>query len=178
MKRVLMLLMSVIIVVTACSSADDTAFNSSNDETTDVLIDVNQFSRISPEELVEIMGEPEEIQDFPWSVPKTGESISGKLYIYQENRYEFIVLDGTVVRMKINSPKFNNVNGEGIYFESEESLFTMFNIPITDRIKKVVDDGLNLRYSPVSDKVADVWIQEIEDEEFTIASITFNLNYF
>lgn len=176
MKKINFLLIILItsVLVTACGSENDT----SGQDEVDVLIDVNQFSRIPPEALVEIMGEPESKEEYPYSIPKTGESIVGELYTYEKGKYEFILFDDLVVRMRVNSPKYYDVNGKGISFNSEESIFLMLDIPITERVKKIVDNNSALRYSPVSDKVAELWIQGIEENTFTSAYITFNLNYF
>lgn len=157
---------------------EEKVINNNETDKVDKLIDANQFSRISAEELVDIMGEPNSIEDYEWRVPKTGESIVGKLYIYEDNKYEFILFDNQLVRLNVYSGSFMWNSEEKFTFENEESIFKMFNISPNEHLKKVVDNNLTLRYTPVSDKVAEVWIQEIENNQFEIAKITYNLNYF
>src|SRR5690606_17230109 len=91
----------------------------------EVIIDVKQFSRISPDKLVEIMGDPESVEDFQWKIPKTGESIVGELYTYDNNKFEFIVLDNAVVRLNVYSGKWIGHSDEVFSFKNEESIFTL-----------------------------------------------------
>jgi len=148
------------------------------DKSVELVIDVNQFSRISSSELVEIMGEPEKIEDYEWRVPSTNESIVGKMYIYDKNKYEFILFDDMVARLNIYSGSYMGYDNSKMTFKNEKDIFAMFAIEPNERLKKIADTNYALRYSPVSDKVADVWIQEINGNEFGIAKITYNLNYY
>lgn len=147
-------------------------------ESVELIIDTSQFSRISSAELVQIMGEPEKVEDFEWKIPRTNEGIVGKLYIYDKNKYEFILFDDSVVRLNVYSGSFMGYDNSKMTFDNEEDIFTMFAIEPNENLKKIADTNYALRYSPVSDKVADVWIQEINGNEFGIAKITYNLNYF
>lgn len=144
----------------------------------EVVIDVNQFSRISSSDLVEIMGEPKKIDDYEWSVPKSGESIVGKLYIYEDNKYEFILFNDEVSRLNIYSGVYMGYDDSRLPLKNEQDIFSMFNIQPNDSMKKTADNGYTLRFSPVSDTIADVWIQEIKDQQFDIVKITYNVNYF
>lgn len=159
-------------------SSQQTIEEEGKNEKAPVLIDVNQFSRISAEELVKIMGEPKS-KDKWTNKTSRGEFL---IEIYEYDGYDFFIADNSVVRMNIYSEKYYDRNGEGIKFSSEEDIFHMLNIPVDyDRIKKIADTGFALRYSPVSDKVADVWCVGIDKEEGSIdigIKVTFNLNYF
>ncbi len=63
-------------------------------------------------------------------------------------------------------------------FEEKDDIFPLFGIEYNNQIKKVADTNFALRYSPVSDKIEDVWIQEIEDKTFGIAKFTYDPSYF
>ncbi|MDQ4680750.1 hypothetical protein, partial [Stenotrophomonas maltophilia group sp. RNC7] len=146
-KYILTLLLIIVLLIMGCSS-------SANIEPYEVLVDVNQFSRISSEELIEKMGEPNRKEDWNNSTDRGNFLIT----IYYYDDYEFFIADDSVVRMNILSEQYNDINGDGIKFYSEESIFQMLNIPIDyNKIKKIADTGYALRYSPVSDKVAEVW---------------------
>lgn len=173
MKKVIYLFMFCLLLV-GCSSNT----SGGGTEKVDVIIDVNQFSRISSLELVEIMGEPQKIEDYEWSVPKTGESIVGKLYIYEDSKYEFILFDDKVVKLDMYSGTFMGYDDSRYSFNSEKDIFAMFNIEPNNNMKKTADTNYALRYSPISETVADVWIQEISDNQFDIAKFTYNVNYF
>lgn len=152
--------------------------NEDNKPKVEVMLDVNKFSRISSSELVKIMGEPEKIDDYEWKVPRTNESIVGKIYIYDENKYEFILFDDSVVRLNIYSGTYMGYDDSTMTFNEVQDIFAMFGIEPNKDLKKISDTNYALRYSPVSDKVADVWIQEVKGNEFGIAKITYDLNYF
>lgn len=144
----------------------------------EVIIDVNKFSRVSSDKLVSLMGEPEKIEDYEWLIPTTGENIVGKVYIYDQNKYEFILFDDAVARLNVYSGKYMGYDESTMNFDNEEDIFAMFGIKPNSYFKKIADTNYALRYSPVSDTVADVWIQEINDKSFEIAKITYNLNYY
>ena len=174
------LLLGVCLLLIGCTSqnsSDIDADNENHTEKTLTLIDVNQFSRISPEELIEIMGEPNSRDEWD-NLTSRGRVL---IEIYEYDGYDFFIADNSVVRMNIYSEKYYNPDGDGIKFSTEEDIFHMLNIPIDyDRIKKIADTGYALRYSPVSDKVADVWCVGIDKDNNSIEEIrvTFNLNYF
>lgn len=170
MKKYILTLLAVITLLMMGCSPTST-------EPHEILVDVNQFSRISSEELIEKVGEPNRKEDWNNSTDRGNFLIT----IYYYDDYEFFIADDSVVRMNILSEKYNDINGEGIKFSSEESIFQMLNIPIDyNKIKKIADTGYALRYSPVSDKVAEVWCPIIDKETNTIdhIKVTFNLNYF
>lgn len=169
----------IFLIVTGCTQTTDSGTKKvTGAEVKEVMIDVNKFSKITSTELIEIMGEPQEIQDYKWSVPSTGQSIVGKLYIYEENKYEFILFDDSVARLNIYSGKYWGYDDSVIEFENERHILDMFNIEPNKQFKKTGDNNFSLRYSPVSDTVEDLWIQEIEDKHFGVAKITYNSKYY
>jgi len=164
----------ILVLLSACSSG-----NTSSDKSIEPIIDATQFSKINSAQLVGIMGEPEKIQDFEWSVPKTNQSIVGKLYIYEKNKFEFILFDDIVTRLNIYSGQYWGYDNSTLNFEEKDDIFPLFGIEHShNKIKKVADTNFALRYSPVSDKIDDVWIQEIEDKTFGIAKFTYDSTYF
>jgi len=171
MKKVL-LLICMVLLLAACGNSNETISKE------DVLIDANQFAKITSEELVAILGEPESIEDYEWSVPKTGESIVGKLYIYKKNKFEFVLFDNSVARLNVYSGQYWGYDDSVIEFQSKEDIFSMFNIESNNNMKKIEDTNYALRFSPVTDTIADLWIQEIQENTLGIAKITYDLNYF
>lgn len=171
MRKVLVL-MCIVLFLSACGGSNETKSK------VDILIDVNQYARVTSEELVKLLGEPESIEDYEWSVPKTGESIVGKLYIYQKNKFEFVLFEDSVARLNVYSGQYWGYDDSVIEFQKEEDIFSMFNIQPNNNLKKIEDTNYALRYSQVSDKVADVWIQDIKENTLGSAKITYNLNYF
>ncbi|KEF40406.1 hypothetical protein M670_00432 [Schinkia azotoformans MEV2011] len=175
-----LVVLSTAIGVMSSINSENSSIKTSNvtTEKTEIIIDANQFSRISSDELINIMGQPQKIDEYMWLVPSTGKKIPGKTYIYEDNKYEFMVLDDTVTRLSVYSGTYMGYDESIMEFKNEEDLFSMFNIKPNDHVKKVGDTGYALRFSPVSDKVADLWIVEVEDNKFGAAKITYNLNYY
>lgn len=174
MKIKTIALFVLLLMLGACINTSD---SESKGEVTP-MIDVNQFSQINSNKLIEILGEPEQIIDYEWLVPSTNKSIVGKMYIYEKNKYEFILFEDKVTRLNIYSGKFMGYDDTSIPFEKEEDIFAMLAIEPNSSMKKTADTNYALRYSPVSDKVSDLWIQEIEGNEFGIAKITYDAQYF
>lgn len=152
---------------------------STSPEFSEKIIDVNQFSRISSSELKTIMGVPEKIEGYSGISPKTKGKIKGKVYVYQNGKYDFILFDDKVVRMNIYSDKYKDKTKQPIAFRNEDDIFNLLGITPSKNIKKVTDNGYVLRYQLVSDKIADVWIVDVDKENktFNNAKITYDLNY-
>lgn len=172
-KTNIILTLIFLVLLSACSSG-----NTSSGKSIEPIIDATQFSKIKSAQLVEIMGEPEKIEDFEWTVPKTNQSIVGKLYIYEKNKFEFILFDDVVTRLNVYSGQYWGYDDSTMKFEEKDDIFPLFGIEYNNQIKKVADTNFALRYSPVSDKIEDVWIQEIEDKTFGIAKFTYDPSYF
>ena len=93
-----------------------------------------------------------------------------KSYYYDTiGEAEFLLIDNAVVRLNIyKEMQYNN----------ERDIFKMLGITTTNNTKKTADTGVALRYSPVSDNVADLWITNISDKKFDIIKVTYDLRYF
>jgi len=132
-----------------------------------MLIDANKFSRISPDELKKILGEPSNIEK--WNNKTSKGNIPMITYTYENGKYEFLIADNHVVRFNYyGKQSFNNKN----------DLFTLFGITPSSNMKKITDTGSAIRYQLVSDKIADFWVIDIENKTFNSVKITYNLNYF
>ncbi len=141
----------------------------------EALIDANQFSNITPEQLVKIMGEPE-------SKDKSNfKSINGKTYplityTYKGGSYDFLVIDGKVVELNVYS-------GDAVKmpYTDEQVIFPMFGITPADTMVKTVDTGVALEYESVTDKIDDVYVlldTDEEKEKIDIAKIKYDKSYF
>nr|DAL93850.1 MAG TPA: hypothetical protein [Caudoviricetes sp.] len=150
---------------------NDTTVEEKSKQESNKLIDVNQFARITPDELTKIMGEADKIEDYPL------DGYNFKNYIY--GNYEFFVIDNQVVRMYIHSEKYNS-GGDSISYVNEKGVFEMLGVTPSEKIKKIADTPQTLRYQLVSDKIADLWVSVMDKEKKTIDEIkvTYNLNYF
>ncbi|KOS68371.1 hypothetical protein AEA09_07245 [Lysinibacillus contaminans] len=174
MRKISIIFASILLLIISACSAE----SSKDSQKTEPIIDATKFSRISSAQLIEIMGEPEYVDEYNWLVPSTGKEIPAKTYIYEGNKYEFMVIEDAVTRMSIYSGTYMGYDDTSFEFKNDEDLFSMFNIQPSDDLKKVADTGAALRFTPVSEKVAELWVLEIEKNNFGIAKITYNLNYY
>ena len=118
------------------------------------------------------MGEPQSIDEYMWLVPSTGEEIPAKTYIYENNKYDFMIIKDVVTR-------FNMYNeDENIKFNNAEELFALFNIEASKSLKKDIDTNYALRFSSLSENISDFWILDIENNSFGIAKITYDSRFY
>lgn len=149
-----------------------------NDGKKDVVVDADQFSKITSEELIDKLGEPEKVEK--WNNTKgDGSKYEVNTYYYNSGKYEFLVSDDSVIRFTVYSDKAMGVSENGFKYTNEDDIFKMFGIETSSNLNKVIDNNVALRYQLVSDKVADVWIPAIEkNKTFDIIKITYDLRYF
>ena len=177
MKKIMYLLSIVLMVVlVGCGSTATTK----ESVATDVIVDANQFSRITPEKLFSIMGSPSSTDKWNYK-SLNGTTYDAITYTFDKKVcYEFLVIDNSVVRFTFNSEKYNDSNGKSIKFNDQNDLLLMFGITPSNDIKKIADTGSSLRYQLVSDKITEFWVVDIdkENKSFDTVKITYNLNYF
>ncbi|UDK97131.1 hypothetical protein EYB33_12845 [Lysinibacillus sphaericus] len=173
----LVVMLFLILVIGGILSDEDSPTQKSTEETS-VIIDATQFSRINSAQLIEIMGQPEIIEDYEWLVPKTNKNIVGKLYIYEKNKFEFVLFDDTVSRLNVYSGQFWGYDDSTMEFEKNDDIFHLFGIEPSKQLKKVADTDYALRYKDVSEKIDDMWIQDIKDKTFGIAKFTYDSTYY
>lgn len=166
-------------VIGAVSSINGTSEKniSEKEEFSPIIVDVNQFAKISSEELIKIFGEPTEKEKINYSSPN-GKKYKTTYYRYNKEGYcfEFLLIDNKVVRFNLITDYFETK--EPIKYKNEKDIFNMFGISPNENLSKIADTGSALRYSPVSDKVGEVWIPMIENQSMNLIKITFDLNYF
>lgn len=170
MKKFLIAI-GILLVLSGCGSPTSGAVKE-----VEPIIDVTQFSRITPEELKVKLGEPVAEYDEKWTNPGTGEEFDMKSYDYEVNGYytEFLVIDSMVVRMNVfASDKENNE----FVLNKNKDIFNMIEIEPRESLIIVADNDMVARYSSVSDRVGEVWAI-IDNKEVETLKVTYNLNYF
>lgn len=145
----------------------------------EVIIDSTQFSGLTSDELVNIMGEPESIEDYEWSIPKTNESVIGKLYIYEKNKYEFVLFDDVVARLNVYSGSYWGYDNSTFEFSTGKEVLKSFGISETYKnIQRTDNTGYMERYKPVSEGIDEVEIYEINDKAFSFIHITYDSDFY
>ena len=140
-----------------------------------VILDCSKFSRISADELKNELGEPKEIDD--WNNQTSKGEFQMQIFTYNfEGFYgEFILYENTVVKLHLFSESQWKVEGS-----NSDNIFAMFGISPGENAKETVNTGTTHKFSPVSDKVAEVefYNYDKESKSFDTVYITYNMNYF
>lgn len=166
MKKIIMLITVILLttILSACSS--DALKNGS----TDVLLDVTKYSKISSEELIKKMGEPESIEE---------NYLNGTLYSFTTDlgHFEFIVHDNMVTRLTLHSFLSWESIGTDFPYKGDPKTLIEFGIDPSniDKNAEKTDTGVALRISPVTDKVADFWVSGIKNNDsFDTLKVTYD----
>ena len=141
--------------------------NKSEDDL-EVMIDVTEYSMVSSSELIADLGEPDALEE---------NYMGGTLYSYKEDlgQFEFILHDDVVTRLTVYSNDYWNNEGENFPYHGIDTVKTIGIEELKPTAKKK-DTGSTLIISPVSDNVADVQFHDIEEDEFGMMKITYNLS--
>lgn len=141
----------------------------------DIILDASSFSKIKVEELTSKMGEADGIED--WNNKTQKGEFQMKIYTYNKEGYyvEFITFEDSVVKLRCFANEPWKYEGE-----NKDVIFSMFGVTPGENAKKSVDTGVTYKFSPVSDKVAEFEIYNLDDKAktFDTVYIAFNLNYF
>lgn len=179
MKKVIKLVVLAIVVIFVIMVVKDISKNpiqkkETSSEEIQVILDADAYSRISSEQLIELLGEPKSTED--WNNENSKGTFQMQLYTYDlDGMYtEFILYEDAVVKIRCFATEPWEIK------KDFDNVFKMFNITIKDSARKVVDTGVTYKFSPVSDTVAEFEVYNFDSEKHTFDSvyITYNLNYF
>lgn len=144
-----------------------------------VIEDVEQFSRITIDELTSIMGEPASEEQWVNKTNKGDFNVTTLQYDKNSNHYEFILADDAIVRVSIYSENYWNGTGDRFSFSGDKKdIARSFNITLGENAKKITDNNTTYTLSPVNDKVAEFDVQDVNSDTYGFVKITYNLNYF
>lgn len=167
-QKLLISMLLFCLILSGCSATQSTQPS--------IIEDVVQFSRISAEELVAIMGEPVSKEDWKYN-DKT--PVTTYSYDKNANHYEFIIADNSVVRLTIYSEDYWNGTGNRFSYKgAKQDICKSFNVELGDYAKKAADTNYAFKISPANDKIAVFDIQDMDKETYGFVKITYNLNYF
>lgn len=146
-----------------------------SDKEIPVILDCSKFSRISADELKKELGEPKNIED--WNNQTSNGEFQMQIFTYDFEDYygEFILYEDTVVKLHLFSNSEWKIEGSKF-----DNVFTMFGIVPGENARKTVETGVTYKFSPVSDKVAqlEIYNYDKENRTFDTVYVTYNLNYF
>lgn len=148
--------------------------------TVSVICDLAQFSRISTNELFDLMGSDGEKDPYGIRLfTNTGTEIHGDIYIFNDQQLEFVVAEDQVIRATYNAPKYYDLSGMSIGYDQKDNIPLMFGVIPDSRAKAVAETPLSYRLSPVNNSVADFWVTMMDTNAKTFDQVkaTYNLNY-
>ena len=138
------------------------------DADVDIIIDSKQFSLISSDELIKLMGQPSYIEY--WNYTTSKGTFPTKTYNYNTDYYyEFLVINDMVVRMNCYSLKYWNGNGEDIKYLSKDNIPLMFGID--EKVDSPLYTGYAVRWSNLTGSVKDVWAIDVDDTNKTMSGV-------
>ncbi len=179
-KSLHIILMISMMILVGCGVSQSSPTPSTKD--IPVIFDAISVSCVSPNHLIEELGEPEDIETWKNETSKGIFDMQIYCYSINNNYYEFLVADDSVVRMNIYSEKnwFNTGSNFSFAGMRKMDIPSMFGISPGPDIDVAADTGNALRLSPVSDSVSDFWIPMLDEENktFELVKITYNSNYF
>ncbi len=175
MKKILCIVLSALcIFCTACTQTNNNA-----DSNISIIEDVTQFSRISTDELKTIMGEPVSTEDWTYKGSKASYNFTTLSFDKNNNHYEFIIADNSVIRLTIYSENYWNGTGNRFsYNVNKKDICKFYNVSLNDNAKLVADTNFAYKLSPVNDKIAVFDIQDMDEKTYGFIKVTYNLNYF
>lgn len=157
----------VVVFVIAINSDTDTTNTDVSDANDNVIFDVTQFANVTPEQLVSIMGEPEDIDE--WNYKSEKGDIPLTSYCYDNDNYEFIFHEGKISKLEL----YCN-NGKELYPFNANDKTPVLNalgiVPGND-CEKYVNNDMVLRYSDVTEDIEDVSIYDIDKTNGTCDTI-------
>jgi len=156
------------------SSDDPKPSTSTNDSVSPsentVVLDVEKYGNISADELVALVGEPDEISQ---STCQGAFEIPCVYYEYSNadtlGEVSFVLVNDRVVRFTSYSE---------YPYESKDAVLAQFGITKESSCAVAADTNVALRYRCPSAKVDDFWINLIDGDTFEFLQITYDMEYY
>lgn len=138
-------------------------------------MDVSQYSRITPNELIAKLGKPLRKDDWIFKSSK-GQKYSATSYNYEFDYYpiEFIVINNAIVRMNVHASENKDYQ---LDIEIHKDVLSLTGIIPSKNMITLIENSVTARYSSVSEDVGEVWAT-IDNMTVDFLIVTFNTKYF
>ncbi|MEK5167167.1 hypothetical protein NYE69_33335 [Paenibacillus sp. FSL R5-0527] len=135
-----------------------------------MIIDANKFSKISPDELAEILGDPEAKEEWKYD-SLNGQTYDAITWTYENGNQEFLFIGGKVVRFTFY--------GTGQTYTDDEQVLSLFGITPGPNITKTEDTGAAMKYANASMKIDEFWlVEDSKPNSIGTVKITYDSRYF
>lgn len=173
MKKLLACLLAFTMIagLTACGGSGTSETTSESKDKVQIVCDVTKYANVSSAELVELLGEPDDIAE---TTPATGfVEIPCTYYDYYDSEelgeVSFLLVNDTVA-------KFTAYNEFPFY--NKNDLLASLNVTKSDSCAMAADTETALRFRCVTDEIDDLWITNMEDETYGFLAVTYDMMYF
>jgi hypothetical protein len=139
------------------------------------VIDVSQYSQITPNDLITKIGKPLRTDEWTFESPK-GQKYSATSYNYEIDHYpiEFIVIKNAIVRMNV----YTSENKENILnIKLHKDVLSLSGIIPGKDMTTVIENTVTARYSSVSDDIGEVFAT-LDNMAVDFLRVTFDTKYF
>lgn len=171
MKKIITFLLAftMIVSLSACGGSGNSA---SGTDSVQIICDVTKYANISSSELVEILGDPDDISE---TTSATGfVEIPCTYYDYygaeELGDVSFLLVNDTVV-------KFTAYN-EFPFYKKNDDLLASLNVTKSDSCAMAANTETALRFRCVTDEIDDLWVTNIEGDNYGFLAVTYDMLYF
>lgn len=176
MKKISMILLTIVLIfgLTACGGGADTTNNNGTEQNkVEVVCDITKYANLTSTELIELLGEPDNIEK---TTPSNG-FVDIPCVYYDYNNTEEL---GEVSFVFINNKVAQLISYKEFQFPGEEEVFTIFNIELSENGAVAENNDTTLRVRCPSEEVDDFWISNIDKEKgtFDFLKITYDMEFF
>lgn len=179
MKRVFLLILFLFCATLSACSTEVAEVKVT--EEVEIIEDVIQYSEISEEKLISIMGEPAEREEWVNKTSKGNFKMTTLSYNRENGYYEFNIANNSVVGLNIYSNMFWKKEGENFrYYGTKQDICNLFNFELSNTAKIVGNTGYAYRIEDADNKIDDFWILDIDSNSktFGLVKIKYNSYYF
>lgn len=160
----------VAVIAISQSPTSSTQQGNTPSDTVKVICDVEQFANITGEELIALLGQPDDISEGTctgaFEIP----------CVYYDYNNEETLGEVSFALVNNNVAKFTSYNNYS--YAGKENVLACFGIEKSQNCVVAADTGTALRYRCPSEPVDDFWVNLIEDDTFGSLQVTYDMLYY
>lgn len=175
MKKISMILLTIALIfgLTACGGGSDNTENNNKEPEQNIICDITKYANLTSNELVELLGEPNNIEK---TTPSNGFVDIPCVYFDYNDTEElgevsFVFINDKVAQL-ISYKEFSYIEGKDI--------LKAFNIELSENCAIAGENDYSVRYRCPSEEIDDFWISNIDKEKgtFDFLKITYDMEFF
>ncbi len=140
-------------------------------DATNIIYDVEQFANITGEELIALLGEPDDISD---GTCNGAFEIPCVNYNYNNEKtfgeISFVLVNNEVIKFTSHKDDYK--------YTGKKNVLEDFGVKAGEHSAIITDTGVALRYRCPSETIDDFWINFINEETFGFLQVTYDMMYY